>query len=250
MPDEPTTQSGPADWDFPTLALLWDAVSGTIIAGADRLEALDEAQRARSLAALGERVSSQARELDDGWLVATAFFMIEDLYKSYCHQFRWTPGVHAYIAATAVTLMDELTRRGFVLHYVIDNTESEANLAEILTYLPAVFKAAGLLVTGPQLMALELLERVDHRAKDVTAIQLYRDHGHHVADRVIERCHRERLSSVYLNMDLDDDSPALALDVALSQANMPGTIVVYRTESPSVGSRAHIAPPPGVALPQ
>ncbi len=37
---------------------------------------------------------------------------------------------------------------GFVLHYVIDNTQPGANLDEMLTCVPAIFQTAGLLVTG------------------------------------------------------------------------------------------------------
>lgn len=63
----------------------------------------------------------------------------------------------------------------------------------------------------------------------------------------------DRLSGtcqVYLNMDLDDDAPALSLEVALSVAGTPGAIVIFRNEAPAIGSLSHITPPPGVTLPQ
>jgi len=244
-----TPPAGAAGWDFSTLAGVWDYRTKAIIAGADRLEALSDADCTRALAALSERIRTLAGDLDDGWLVVKAFFMIEDLYKSYFHQFRWSPGVHDYIAATAQTFMQELGQRGFVLHYVIDSTQPEAELDEKLAYIPAVFQAAGLLVTGPQLMALELMQQVDHRPRDITAIPSYRAEGHEMADELIARCHRDRRSSVYLNLDLDDDAPGLSLDVALSPSNASGTIVVFRDQPPAAGSLAHLAAPPGVSLP-
>jgi len=219
---------GSAEWDFPSLAHVWDYRTRAIVAGADRIEALPEADRADSLAALSERVRMLVGGFDDGWLVFTAFFMVDDLYKSYFYQFRWDRGVHDYIAATAGVVVGELSRRGFVLHYVVDSTQPEAELDEKLTYIPAVFEAAGLFVTVP----------------------LYRDEGHERADELIARCHRERRSSVYLNLDVDDDSPALSLDVALSQSNSVGTIVVFRDQPPVAGSVARLAPPPGVRLPE
>lgn len=164
-------------------------------------------------------------------------------------QFRWTPGVKDHIAATAGVFMQVLAQRGFVLHYVIDNTQSEALIGQTLTYVPAVFQVAGFLVTGPQLMALELMQKADHRPRDVAAIPRYRTEGHHVANRLISRCHEERRSSVYLNLDLDDDAPGLSLHVALSQGGTPKTIVVFRDASPQVGSVARLAPPPGIRLP-
>jgi hypothetical protein len=100
------------------------------------------------------------------------------------------------------------------------------------------------------MMALEIMQQVDHRPKDVTAIPVYRAEGHEVADVLIARCHRDRRSSVYLNLDVDDDTPGLGLDVALSQSNSAGTIVVFRDQPPAAGSVAHLAPPPGVRLPE
>lgn len=248
--DHTATPSGPTDWDFPTLAPVCDYRTRAIVAGADKLEALSDADRRRSLAALSERVRSLTRALDDGWLVFTASFMIDDLYKSYFCEFRWSSGVHDYIAATAGVFIQELTRRGFVLHYVVDSTHPEAELDEKLTYIPAVFQAAGMMVTGPQLMAVELMQQVDQRPRDVTAIQRYREEGHEMADQLITRCHQERRSSVYLNLDLDDDTPPLSLDVALSAGGAPGTIAVFRDQPPAAGTSAALAPPPGVALPQ
>jgi hypothetical protein len=146
--------------------------------------------------------------------------------------------------------MEELARRGFVLHYVIDSTQPEAELEERLIYIPAVFQTAGLAVTGPQLWALQLMQQLDHRPSDVAAIPYYRAEGHEMADQWIARCHQERRSSAYLNLDLDDDTPGLALDVALPASNAPGTIVVLRDQPPAAGSLAHLAPPPGVTLPE
>jgi hypothetical protein len=241
--------SGPTDWNFPTLAQVWDYRTKAIIAGADRLEALSDEERVSSLTALSERVHRLARGLDDGWVVLVAFFMIDDLYRSYFEQFRWTPRVHDYIAATAGVFVTEIAQRGFVLHYIVDSTQPEAELDEKLTYIPAVFQAAGLFVTGPQLVALELMQRLDGKPRDITAIPSYRAEGHEMADQLIARCHTDRRSSVYLNLDLDDDSPGLALDVALSATDTRGAIVVFRNQPPAAGSLAQLAPPPNVRLP-
>ena len=237
------------DWHFPTLAHVWDHQTKAIIAGADKLEALSAADRTHSLAVLGEQVRAHIRGLDDSWIVATAFFMVEDLYKSYFYGFRWSSGVADYIAGTAGVFMHEFTQREFVLNYVIDNTESEADLGEMLTYLPEVFRAAGLLVVGPQLVALDVMERMDHRSRDVAAIPSTIEEGQYLAEELVTRCHEERRSYVYLNLQLADDSPGLYLDVALSNRNAPGTIVVFRNQPPVAGTTAQVTPPPGVTLP-
>jgi hypothetical protein len=250
MNSDPTpSESKSADWHVPTLAYVWNYQTRAIIAGADKLEALAPADRTRSLESLGEQVRTHVRNLDDSWLVATAVFMVEDLYKSYFREFRWSSGVADYIAGTAGVFMHEFTERGFVLNYVIDNTESEADLGEMLTYVPEVFRAAGLLVVGPQLMALEVMERLDHRERDVAAIPSTIEEGQHLAEEFITRCHQDRQSYVYLNLQLADDSPGLSLDVALSNTDAPGTVVVFRNQPPAAGTTVEVCAPPGVTMP-
>ncbi|MEZ0384023.1 hypothetical protein [Mycobacterium sp. pW045] len=239
-----------AGWDFPHVDRLWDPRIGAINAAGDRLEALDAEERAASLTVLVDQVTARVRGMEDGALVNTAYFMVEDLFKSIFHGLWWSTGTEEYIRVTTGAVMQELSRRDFVLHYIIDNQECEAKLADRLDGVPLPFWAAGLLVTGPQQMALELMEKADGLPRDVRALPLYRDEGLDVANQLIQWCHRERRSSVYLNIDLDDDAPPLSLDVARSAAGTPGAIVIVRNEAPTIGSFAYITPPPGVTLPR
>lgn len=238
------------DWTFPTLAYVWEYRNRAIVAGGDRLDALPEPQRERSLAALNERIRGLVAQCDDGWLVAAAFWMVEDLYKSFFREFVWSPGVHDYIAATASVVVDELSRRGFTLHYVVDATQPDDNLATMLADMPAVFQAAGLAVIGPQLVAVELLKEAEgHPPADMAAIQRYRDDGYAIANELVQQWHREQRSSAYLNLDRDDDLPGFPLDPALSREGLPGAIMVFRNQPPAEGSEAMISPPEGVVLP-
>ena len=239
-----------SDWDFPTMAFIWDYRTGAIMAGADKLDALSGDDRQRSLAELTDRVRSEVARLEDGWLVMTSFFMVDDIYKSFFRDFGWSSGVEDYLAATAGVVIEELSRRGMVLHYVVDNVNIPANLEVMLAYLPAVFQAAGMAVIGPQIVAQELLRRSgEPPSDDLTEIQRYRDEGHQIADEVVARWHAERQSTAYLNLDFDDDAPGLSLDAALAPSGAPRTIVVYRSQAPAEGSAAGLTPPPDVVLP-
>ncbi len=130
-------------------------------------------------------------------------------------------------------MIEELQRRGFVLHYVVDATEGGANLQTMVDYLPEVFMAAGLAVVGPQLTARQLMRQIETEpSEDLTAIKPYIAEGHMIADQVVVRWHQDRRSSAYLNLDFNDDSPALPLDIALSPGGQPTTIVVWRQEVP------------------
>ncbi len=64
------------------------------------------------------------------------------------------------------------------------------------------------------------------------------------------RCHRERRSYVYLNIEFDDGTPGLPLRTALAQREAERTIVVFRNEPPIVGSELIVVPPPGITLPR
>ena len=238
------------DWTFSTLAEVWEYRNGAIMAGGERLDALPEPERERSLAELSARVQSQVAQCDDGWLASAAFWMVEDLYKSFFRQFAWTPGVHDYIAATAPVVVDELSRRGFTVNYVVDATQPDDNLAVMLEYLPRVFQTAGLAVIGPQLAAVEFLKGEEgHPPANMAAIQRYRDEGHALANELITQWHQQRRSSAYFNLDRDDELPGLPLDAALSRDGVPGMIMVVRDQPPAEGSVANFSPPEELVMP-
>ncbi|WP_246228824.1 hypothetical protein [Mycolicibacterium psychrotolerans] len=115
--------------------------------------------------------------------------MADDLYKSCFYDFHWSSAVGQYISASAGNLIRELTRRGYVLHYVVDNTQPAARVLDVLAVVSAVFQAAGLMVTGPVLMAIELMKRDNNQSRDAAALAEYRNEGHFVADKLVERCH-------------------------------------------------------------
>lgn len=246
-----TTRGGiMSGWNFTTLAYLWEYRNGAIMAGADQLDALPPGERQRSLQELTQRTTAMVQALDDGWLVNAAFYMVDDIYKSFFRFTRFTDGVLDYLAGTAAVVMAELHRRGMVLHYVVDATQGTANLETMLRYVPALFEAAGFAVIGPQIAALGVLQHIDTDVPvSITAIQDRRDEGHVLADRLITEWHAERRSSAYLNLDLDDDSPALSVDAALAVRGEPRTIVVFRNLPPSEGSEVQWTPPPDVTLP-
>ena len=239
-----------SDWDFTTLAYVWDHHAGAIAAGAEKLDARPPGERERSLEELTQRSSSMVRALDDGWLVATSCYMVDDIYRSFFRLTFFSQGVLDYLHATAGEVVRELHERGLVLHYVVDATQGEANLENMLECLPEMFQASGLAVVGPQLAARALV-RIEKGDVPVSMaeMQACRDEGHMIADQVIAEWNAERRSSAYLNIDLDDDTPALSMDTALAVVRQPGTIVVSRDLAPAEGVPAKVAPPPDVALP-
>ena len=133
-------------------------------------------------------------------------------------------------------MMKELTRRGFVLHYVVDNTLGRRDLAEVLIYLPQLFRTAGLAVTGPQLMAADLMLQEDVPLEisggdcgvPRPGPRRRRRGGQHLAPGapvVVLPEHGSRRRH-----------PALSMDVALSACDDPKAIVVFRQLLPVPGT--------------
>jgi hypothetical protein len=238
------------EWLFPRITDFWEYRTKAVLSGAEQLEDLSEHDRKRSLFVLGERVRAHMRNLDDGSLVYAAWIMAEDLYKSLFGEFWWSDDVEYYIAGSAGVFIHELAQRGFVLHYVIDNSATEAQLPVFLTYVPAIFRAAGMFVTGPQLAALDIMEN-QGRPRDMAAIPAVPIAlAKTLADGLVTRCHEERYSYLFLNLELiEAESAGVSFDVALSKGNEPGTIVVFRQEPPVAGTNAKLYPPQGVTLP-
>lgn len=234
---------------FGNLATFWDYRSGAIVRAGRRLAQQTQAERECTLRSLSEDVVDQVGDLDDGWLAATSMFMVEDLYKSYFCGFYWTPTIVDYLRATAGVFVSEMERRGFVLHYVIDNTVLEADLQAMFTDIPLIFQTAGMVTTGPPLAALEIFHRRDGSQPDPAEILSILAEGRKLADDLVGQFHADRRSSVYLNLEFDDGSPGHSLDAALSQASAPGTIVVFRDAPPIIVAEAQIALPPGLGLP-
>jgi hypothetical protein len=238
------------EWQFPRITDFWEYRTKAVLSGAEHLQSLSADDRARSLTMLAEQVRGHMRRLDDSYLVAAAWVMAEDLYKSLFGGFWWSDDVADYLAATASVLIQELMQRGFVLHYVVDNTASPADLPMMLTYVPAIYQAAGLSVVGPQLMALAVMKDKG-KEHDVAAIPAYIAEGKEVADYLVTRLQQDRISYVFLNLELAEaESAGVSFNVALSNAQQPGTIVVFRQQPPVAGTTSQLFLPPGITLPQ
>ncbi|MFZ2239938.1 MAG: hypothetical protein WAV90_10395 [Gordonia amarae] len=216
--------------------------------GGERFEHLPEPEVPEALEQLAQSVRSQAAVLDDGWMLAVATFMVEDLYASYFTGLRMTPGVSAYLNATAGTFLDELAARGYVIDYVVDNTFGDADPESMLRHVLLTFHAAGFKVVGPQIEALIAMQRRGLR-QEISTIPSFIAEGQRRAEERVRHWHAERRSTAYLNFDLDDGRPGLSLDAALSQRGKPGTIVVLRDQPPIIEPKVNVALPDGVTFP-
>jgi tetratricopeptide (TPR) repeat protein len=250
----PTQDSEPRPevdhWAFPRIGDFWEPRTKALLSGAKRLASLSADERVRGLEKLGEKVRTHVRGLDDGWLVAAAWKMVEDLYRSLFGGFQWDRHVADYIRASAGVFIHEFGERGFVLQYVIDNTVPEADLEVILTYGGAIFHAAGLAIVSPQLAALEAMDKAGI-PQETSAMSAYMATAMRVADAEVATCQENRRSYVFLNLEASGTAKArVSFDKALSKAHQAGALVILRTLPPTPGSTSEVFLPPGVTFPK
>jgi hypothetical protein len=235
------------DWAFPRITDFWEHRTQAVEAGARHLETMAPDAHGPAVAALADYARRHADRLDDPRLVMAAFIMAEDLYKSLVRCSWWNGNLHAYVHASAGALLERLSERGFVLNYVVDNSWSAAELPTALQVIQLWFGAAGMLVVSPQILARELLEKSgqpDH------TVAHYLPDAREVADVLIRRCHEDRRSCVFANIEpIEAEGTETSVEAALETRGQPGVITVFRKESPEPGTSANLWSPAGVALP-
>ena len=241
-----TTRS--KQWEFPVITDFWEHRTEAVRSGAKRLAELPPDDRGESLAELGEQVLAHVAGLDQGRLLATAWIMAEDLYKSVFNGLTWNRDVADYLKGSAGVLISEMRQRGLALDYVIDNAISAADFVHLLRTAPAIFRDAGLTVAAPPSWALSLMEE-DGRQPDIAAIPAYMAKASDIADSIVSRCQDEHRSFVFLNLAVSDGPKSkISFAIALSEAHEPNTIVVFRQQPPLAGTTSEVFLPPGMRL--
>jgi len=234
---------------WPQLAFAWDHRTGQLEVGADYIASFDGEQRAGMLERMRRRARSEAEALDDGWLLATAVVMVEDLYKTYCRGLRYTPEVLDYLRATAATVTGVLADRGYVLQYLIDcSLPGPEHLRSLAWAVASWYSAAGLHPVGPQMEALLMLLQASGGAADPAGIRRFLDDGYRTTRQLVDLLQQRRDHYVYLNATIDG-TPAFPVDFVIAQRDTPGTLLVIRDRTPLQDPSVLVAPPPGVELP-
>jgi hypothetical protein len=235
-------------WTYPRITDFWEYRTKAVERGAEVLDSLEPDVRVSALQSLESAVNDYAGQLADPHLAMTGFIMLEDLYKSIVISTSWSDGLDAYLRSTARTLVDILSGRGFVLQFVISNTYPDVSVP--LQVCQWWFGAAGLLVTGPQVEALAIMEH-EGVPPDTNAMAPFLSEGVKLAESLVERCQEERRGYVFLNFEpTEGESLGTSFDVALRMRTKPGVIAAFRSEPPTPGTNVTLWPPEGVDFQQ
>jgi hypothetical protein len=224
-------------WMLPRITDYWDWQVDAIERLSLVLAETPERDRPAQIKLIGEAVTRHVDALDDHFLRLSAVALVEDLYKSANRLTSLDDTPLQYLQASAAPYFRALTRRGYTVHYFIDNTFSRLDGPALA--FPLWFRAASLVYLCPQEIAATSFEKDKPQSDWPALVSKYSVDGRSVADELMDRCHKERRHFVYLDIDAD------GFPAAQKTSGAPGVIHVFRNEAPTPGSRIVVNMPSG-----
>ena len=223
-----------AQWRFPGLLDYFDDRQSRLIELSKRLSALPDADRAVALDIVRSEVARLTNELTDEILPQVSVSAIEDLYKSGSVLTQWDLSTHQYVQAMWGTFFTVFAERGYLMHYVVENTFPE-HLDRPLILYPYLFGAAGFVYLCPHQLAAMLpeaagLERTIDSLRPLVAEARY------LAIKAATSPKAKNRHLIYLEIDFEPR----CLDGVLKLGTRPGVIQVIRDQAPVPGSKVAI----------
>ena len=195
----------------------WDSTTGTVQSLSEKLDTYSGQSREEALDAIRAAVREHVRVLPDKTLCLAACVVVDDLYKVASHIPAWWATTSDYLAASAGTFFPILRERGFILHYIVDNTFPQTQRPFQL--FPTWFAACQLNYECPQL--IQATDRLD----PASALQSC---SHRIQTYFARREH-------YVLLDID--SCDQSFNEVFSQRKEEGVITVFRNEAPEVNTK-------------
>jgi len=195
----------------------WDSTTGAVQSLSEKLDTFSGKGREEALNAIRAAVREHIRVLPDKTLCLAACVAVDALYKVASHIPAWWATISDYLAASAGTFFPILRERGFILHYIVDNTFTDTQRPFQL--FPTWFAACQLNYECPQL--IQATDRLD----PASALQS--------CSRRIQTYFAHREHYVLLDIDSCDQS----FNEAFSQQKEGRVITVFRNEAPELNTK-------------
>ena len=221
-------------WKLGSLTEYYDHDASCLLEMPKRLAILGDAHRALALETVRAQVNGLAGDLTDDLLQQVSVSMIEDLYKSASGITQWDPSTAKYVTAVWATFFDVMAARGYLMHYIVENTYAD-HLERPLRLYPEVFTAAGIIYVCPHHLATKLPEGAGAEAS-VVGLRHVLAEGRYLAKRVATEATGQKRSMMYLEIDYE----AGCLDGILSLSAAPGVVTVVRNQAPEPGSTVQV----------
>jgi hypothetical protein len=241
---KPTKSDVSAPSSSSQLVAYWDALTDAVWRGSQQLQGLAQDDRASALSGITQDVERWTGALSDDDLAQLASVAADDLYKAASTIELVDEFVFQYLTASAGTFFGLLRQRGYLLHYIVENTFP--GLQRPLEVFRPWFNSTTIVYICPQFLAAELMKAdglmVDGVDSSVVGQHLpkYIGEARHLAGGMVERCTAEGRHFLFLDTDPAEDS----FDAALASQALPGVISVIRNEAPVPGSKVRVLLPP------
>ena len=229
-----------ARWSFNNVFEYWDQLKDAVYKNSRILSKLKDRESAEALAEMKYCIKSHGKNFTDEELVKFAWVMSEDLYKAANRPvIAFDKALSQYLESTASTFCSLLKDRGFLIHYLIDNTygQTPSGMERPLKLFPVWFRTAGMIYVCPQHIALQMLEQKEHDESYFIELPRCINEARNLAEEIVKRCHHSRLHYVYLDTDWKPDS----FKCSESVKNDPGIITIFRNEAPLPQSNSGIS---------
>lgn len=229
------------DWDF-HLVEYWDQTTGAINRNVLQLIRLSETERMAACSRIQEAVHKRLAVLTDSLLLQAAVSMVDDLYKFVSDEVLMDRVLFAYLDAFARTFTETVRERGYVIHYVVENSFSGVDflMRGPFDLFPKVFNAAGLVYVCPHQLALRLMQADGVAAPNYSsAIAGYIDEARALADRLLNQCAETGRHYLFLEVEYQEGT----LDLALQGSDVRGVLTIFRNDAPVPGSTVSVSFP-------
>ena len=227
------------EWVLNIITDYWDHLSNAIYLNARKLENSSDKERKASIVSLKQAVLQHGGSLNEEDLLLSAFCMIEDIYKTVTSTLSYDQALLDYLSASAGTFCDLLRQRGYIIHYIVDNTfeSDDLHMQGPIKYFPNIFRSAGFVYICPQQIARTLMDE-DHIGSEKYFEELHRyiAEARDVSSMVVEEYDEAKAHFIFLDTDSEEGS----FDLVLNDNYTPGVMTIFRNEAPTPGSTAAV----------
>lgn len=214
------------NWLLDNLFDYWDQNQDAVYRYSMAIAELDERERSKSFNEISQGITTHVDNLNDEELLKTAFSMAEDLYKEANKDpTLFDETVQKYLESNAGVFCNALSKRGFVIHYLIDNEFEKTfeGMARPLDLYQGWFRASGFIYICPQSIVLEIMTEDGYeRSEFFNLMTPFIEEAREVVNDILDQCHSKKLHYVFLDADSNPDS----FQKAFNADDEPGAFII------------------------
>lgn len=225
-------------WIFKNIHDYWDQNKDAIFNHSTEIEKLDKEKREKLFSSIQYAIENSAISFSDEQIASYAVAMTDYLYKAANREtITWGTTTFRYIEACAGTFCNILSKRGFSIHYLVDNTyeQSAWGMTKPLKIYESWFNAAGFIYICPQRIAHYMM-KTDDMDKYFVLLPKYIENARNIAKTLINKCHKDKKHYILLDTDYEPET----FQVAEAAESFPLTITIFRDEPPVKGTNVRI----------